>query len=211
MAWIQNNRGILVAIVGMAILYLLTQKKRSGASSRKAQVESSRTRDIMDQKGSLQATLRRFARDAIIMVSALTVGVVALFAVFLWFLQFLGDPEQTASYASGSPFTLAQVMAVFGAFGIAGGFSAYGSADLRSSLRQVGVLYILSALGFSLLGMMLPILPSADEGTSSHTYLEWATLGAFTVAAATFYWGTLVLLFSIGTLLTGDAEDANPS
>ena len=211
MAWIQNNRGMLVAIVGMAILYLLTQKKRSGALSRKARVESNRTGDIMNQKGSLQATLRRFARDVIIMVSALTVGVVALLAVFFWFLQFLGDPEQTASYANGSPFTLAQVMAIFGAFGIAGGFSAYGSSDLRSSLRLVGVFYVLSALGFSLLGMMLPILLSADEGTSSHTYLAWATLGAFTMAAATFYGGTLVLLSSIGTLLTGDEEDENPS
>lgn len=161
----------------------------------------------MNEKDSLCATLLRFARDVIIGLSAIMVGVIALSATTLWFLQFLGDPKQAASYASGSPFTLAQVMAIFGAFGIAGGFSNYGNQDLRSSLRLVGVFHILSALGFSLLGLMLPILPYTDGGTSSRTYVEWGIGGAFVVAAATFCCGTLGLLFSIGKLLTGGKEN----
>lgn len=74
-------------------------------------------------------------------------------------------------------------------------------------MRLVGVFYVLSALGFSLLGMILPILLSSNEGISPPKYLEWVTLGAFAVAAVTFCWGTFVLLFSIGRLLTGDKEN----
>ena len=162
-------------------------------------------------------TLRRFAssviivvrgsaRDVIIVVLASTVAATAYPVVFLWFIQFVNDPGQTSPYASGSPFTLAQVMAIFGAFGVAGGFSTYGSPGLRLNLRRVGVSYILSALGFSFLGMTMPILPLADEGTYSQTVLLVLTLGAFLVVAVTFYFGTLMLLISIGSLLAGDDE-----
>ncbi len=161
----------------------------------------------MNKKGNLWAILLRFARNAIIGFSAMMVVVIAFSAIFLWFVQLFGDPEQATYDLVGSPFTLAQVMAIFGAFGIAGGFSTYGNSYLRSSLRLAGVFYILSALGFSLLGMMLPIFLSPNDGPSPPKYLEWVTLGAFGVAAVTFCWGTFVLLFSIGELLTGDKEN----
>lgn len=155
-------------------------------------------------KATWWAPLRKITLNTVTVISAPVVGVIALFAVSLWFLQFVGDPERTSSYAGGSPFTLAQVMAIFGAFGIAGGFSSVlGDLKLRSSLQRMGALYTLSALAFSLLGMLLPIVPSASGGTS-HTFLVWVTGAAFLVAAVTFVLGTMVLLLRIGELLTAD-------
>lgn len=74
----------------------------------------------MNEKDSLWATLRRIASNAIIIFSATMVGGVALTTITLWFLQLFSDPGQAAYDLVGSPFTLAQVMAIFGAFGIAG-------------------------------------------------------------------------------------------
>ncbi len=157
-------------------------------------------------KATWWAPLRKTTLNTVTVISAPAVGVIALFAISLWFLQFVGDPEQTSSYAGGSPFTLAQVMAILGAFGIAGGFSSVlDSSELKPSLQRVGALYTLSALAFSLLGMMLPIVPAASGGTS-HTFLVWVTGAAFLVAAVTFVLGTMELLVSIRKLLTADKE-----
>ena len=48
--------------------------------------------------------------------------------VILWFVSFLafqdGLSGRPNSFPTGTPFTLAQVVAIFGAFGLAGGFSS---------------------------------------------------------------------------------------
>ena len=103
--------------------------------------------------------------EAIIAIPAI---VLLASPVVFWFLTFIGDPLEEIHYASGSPFTLAQVMAIFGAFGLAGGFSSYGDDALRLNLRRVGVVYLFSALGFAIFGMIFPIF--APMAKSSNGY-----------------------------------------
>ena len=59
--------------------------------------------------------------EKILRILIIVVGGFAIPAVFLWFLSFLGAKENPL--ASGTPFTLAQVMAIFGGFGLVAGFS----------------------------------------------------------------------------------------
>ena len=55
-----------------------------------------------------------------VLASALLGAIMALVyvGVFIWNVSFLTNPIVDNPYASGSPFTLAQVMAIFGAFGL---------------------------------------------------------------------------------------------
>ena len=108
------------------------------------------------------------------------IGVVAGYAVGFWLLAYLPDPSHP--YVGGSIFTLAQVMAIFGAFGFAAGFSNYGSRGLRCQLRRAGALHIMSALGFSLLGMIFPI--STNETTWAEHGRVLGTLNTVVLAMA---------------------------
>ena len=131
----------------------------------------------------------------------LTVAIVAstLLAAFFWIMTFVGDRENPL--ASGTPFTVAQVMAIFAAFGLAGGFTKYGTPEFRYSLRLMATLYLMSALCFSLMGMLLPALASAEDNTTSSHVLLGFTVGAIAVATVTFSVGTFVWMSLIPELL----------
>ena len=116
-------------------------------------------------------------------------------AAFFWIVAYLEG--EANPYATGTPFTLAQVMAIFGAFGLAGGFGSYGSLQLRHRLRLMATLYLLSALCFCIMGMLLPV---AATTTSASPLLTIAVLGSIVVAAVTFSLGTglwAVLVFEL--------------
>ena len=135
----------------------------------------------------------------VILIFQYAVGVAALTAVALWLLAYLPNPHQ--SNIIGSPFTLAQVTAIFGGFGVAAGFSKYGDRGLRLQLRRAGALNILSALGFSLLGMLLPI--SAAEGLtgSFETFLLFMSGVALILAMMGFASGTVIWVSQLHKLL----------
>ena len=86
-------------------------------------------------------------------------GVTAALGVVFWLVVYASNNDQTD--IGGPLFTLAQVMAIFGGFGVAAGFSGNCESELKNQLRRVGALHLISALGFSLLGMTFPI--SNDE------------------------------------------------
>ena len=86
-------------------------------------------------------------------------GFAAALGVVFWLVVYASNNDQTA--IGGPLFTLAQVMAIFGGFGVAAGFSGNCENELKNQLRRVGALHLIAALGFSLLGMTFPI--SNDE------------------------------------------------
>ena len=63
--------------------------------------------------------------DMAMSVLGAAIGMVAGYAVGFWLIPYLIDPNHP--YVGGSLFTLAQVMAIFGAFGIAAGLSNHDS------------------------------------------------------------------------------------
>ncbi len=126
-------------------------------------------------------------------------------------ISFLADPILENVYASGSPFTLAQVMAIFGAFGLVAGFSDRVEQELKNTMRRVAILHLVSALCFCLLGLLLPTIPYLEEGTAAY----WIILVSFTItilgSALSFSWGTIEWLFDIPKILGNEEMEERGS
>ena len=54
-------------------------------------------------------------------------------------------------------------MAIFGAFGLAAGFTDRIEAKLKRDMRRVAIYHLISALCFCLLGLLIPAIPYAAE------------------------------------------------
>ncbi len=147
----------------------------------------------------------RQVAEIVVTILASVVVALSLYAPLLWFITFL-DPQKTP-YASGTPFMLAQVVALFGAFGLAGGFSGNVAPNLRNKLCYMGVVYIVSAFGFSLLGMVLPFFASLDERTVGYYFMLSSSIGAFGVAWVTFGLGTILFLLIIRSLIEDKVDE----
>ena len=101
----------------------------------------------------------RLVRWAVAVFAAALIGTIMALTyagVFIWNLSILTDPILDNPYATGSPFTLAQVMAIFGAFGLAAGFSDRVEQELKVTMRRVAIYHFVSSLSFCLLGLLLP-------------------------------------------------------
>ena len=128
-----------------------------------------------------------------------TIGAVAGYAVGFWLIPYLFDPDHP--YVGGSIFTLAQVMAIFGAFGVAAGFSNYVGCRLRSRLRGAGALHIMSALGFTLLGLMLPVSKNEAMWSDHGGVLTILNFVALAMAISGFCFGTTLWVSQFHRLL----------
>ena len=122
-------------------------------------------------------------------------------SVLITNITFLADPIMKNAYASGSPFTLAQVMAIFGAFGLAAGFSDRVEEKLKGSMRRVAILHFVSALCFCLLGLLLPAIPHLKEGTVSFWIIAASVAITIVGSALSFSWGTIEWLSNIPRIL----------
>ena len=127
------------------------------------------------------------------------IGTVAGYAVGFWLIPYLIDPDHP--YVGGSLFTLAQVMAIFGAFGIAAGLSNHVDCHLRRFLRRAGALHIMSALGFTLLGMMLPVSTSEEMWRDHGDVLTVLNFVALAMAISGFWFGTTLWVSQFHRLL----------
>ena len=126
-------------------------------------------------------------------------------------ISFLADPILENVYASGSPFTLAQVMAIFGAFGLAAGFSDRVKEELKNTMRRVAVLHFVSALCFCLLGLLLPTIPYLEEGTVSYWIILVSVMITILGSALSFSWGTIEWLFCIPKILGNEEMEQRGS
>ena len=121
--------------------------------------------------------------------------------VFIWNLSVLANPIFNNPYAAGSPFTLAQVMAIFGGIGLVAGFSDHVGHRLKRDMRLVAISHFVAALCFCLLGLLLPATPYAEEGTASFWIVVVAVLLAICGAAVSFSFGTAAWVISIPRIL----------
>ena len=79
---------------------------------------------------------------------------------------------------------------------MAGGFAGGVVPEfLRRKILIMGILYLISALGFSLLGMMLPALASSNPGTDENLTLTILNSIAFFMGAIAFGAGNTMFLF----------------
>lgn len=146
-----------------------------------------------------------------VVVSALLGTIMALIyaGIFIWNLSVLTDPILDNPYATGSPFTLAQVMAIFGAFGLAAGFSDRVEQELKRDMRRVAICHFVSALCFCLLGLLLPAIPFVEEGTVGYWIIAIAVLVSIGAAAVSFSLGTVGWLSGIPRII-GNMETVGP-
>ena len=150
-----------------------------------------------NQKPGLLIQLADALGEMLLIILMPVTFVVTWFAVFFWLLTFIGQDENPL--ATGSPFTLAQVISIFGAFGLAGGFAGGVVPEfLRRKMLLMGILYLMSALGFSLIGMMLPILTTSDENLT----LTILSIIAFSMGAITFGVGNTMFVYVSYKLIT---------
>lgn len=151
--------------------------------------------------------------DSVMSALGAAIGTVAGYAVGFWLIPYLVDPDHP--YVGGSLFTLAQVMAIFGAFGVAAGFSNHLERRLGSFLRPAGALHIMSALGFTLVGMMLPISTTEGMWRDHGVVLTTLNFVALAMAISGFWFGTTLWVSQFHRLLgigrAGDAGGGSPS
>lgn len=183
--------------LSVAVRHLL---KNIGAST--AKMWSHVGRLLAKARGGHTWTILDFAMSAL----GAAIGTVAGYAVGFWLIPYLVNPDHP--YVGGSLFTLAQVMAIFGAFGVAAGFSNYVECRLRSTLRAAGALHIVSALGFTLLGMMLPVSTSEAMWRDHGDVLIVLNFVAMAMAIMGFWFGTTLWVSRFHRLLgIGRAEE----
>ena len=137
--------------------------------------------------------------DVVLFVVGLATGLASALAIVLWLYAYLPDPGHP--YIGGSPFTLAQVSAIFGGLGIAVAFSNQVCGQLRHLLRIAGVLYLVSALGFSLFGMILPLSISDELWATQGDILEGMHFSFLLMAMGGFSLGTIIWVSRIHRLL----------
>ena len=132
--------------------------------------------------------------------------------MLIWFDSFQADlTGLSKSIPTGTPFDLAQVVAIFGALGLVGGFSNYGDRSLQMRLRLVGVIHLLSALGFVMLGLFLPTITLELKETTrsiiTSLIIAYLVLGGGCFAVGTLYW---IVLLATGKLLGDSKEEKEP-
>ena len=92
---------------------------------------------------------------------------------------------------------LAPVVAIFGAFGWAGGMSFKADSRLRANLRMIGIAYTMTALCLAVMGMLLPVIGVMDPNTATYYWLAIPWVLLTFLAALGFGIGTCKLTNSV--------------
>ena len=189
-------------------LSMAVRNQLSNIGSSTARMWSHVGRLLAKARGDHTWTILDFVMSAL----GAAIGTVAGYAVGFWLIPYLVDPDHP--YVGGSLFTLAQVMAIFGAFGVAAGFSNHLEDRLGSFLRAAGALHIMSALGLTLLGMMLPVSTSEAMWRDHGDVLTVLNFVALAMAILGFWFGTTLWVSQFHRLLvigrTGNAGANSP-
>ena len=136
--------------------------------------------------------------NSMIRLVAGTIAVTTMVAAILWFAHFLTNQE--SPFPFGNLFALTQVAAIFCGLGLVAGFSSNVHPSLGREMRRVSILYLLSALGFSLAGMLLPASASSINNEPRQLF-EFITATSFLVAAISFGIGTFLWTSCIPRLI----------
>ena len=143
----------------------------------------------------------------LMVVITFAVGGIAPIAISIWSAVLVAGGDN--QLAIGDPFIVAQVVAIFGGFGLFAGFSSTVTGDLRRSLRWMANLYLLSAVSFAMLGLFLPALSTSQSIGDPHTLLLVIIMTCILFGAITFSIGTFIWALQIPELLDGSEVGAD--
>lgn len=135
----------------------------------------------------------------------------AYIGILLANASFLGDVVTEDDRAVASPFMLAQVVAIFGAFGLAAGFSDRIEHDLRLDMRRIAVLHLVAAFSLCMIGLLLPLSPYLKEGDFSFWLIAVSLIVFMIASAACFAAGTTWWLLDIPKIIGKNAEEPAPA
>ena len=135
----------------------------------------------------------------------------AYIGILLANVSFLGGTVTENNRAVASPFMLAQVVAIFGAFGLAAGFSDRIERDLRLDMRRIAVLHLLAAFSLCMVGLLLPLSPYLKEGEFSFWLIAVSLIVFILASGLCFAIGTTWWLFDIPKIIGKDAEEPAPA
>ena len=142
---------------------------------------------------------------AVLVAGVGAVGSLTPVAIHLWFSLFT---DVDNPYLFPNFFILAQVVAIFSGFGLVAGFSQNIKPSLRRDLRLMSTLYLLSALSFTLHGLILPAVVSTEyEGFSEMAILRIAAF-SFVTGVAAFTAGTLFWAIRLPAILDLGSSDS---
>lgn len=146
-----------------------------------------------------------FTLQTLVLILAATGAMGMYFWITVYFV------DQGDKTLGGTPLTLAPVLAIFGGFGLAGGFTRFGTPELRGRLRLTAVFHLVSSLCLFTLGVLHPLLVRLDGPVTLPGYVLVAVvLMAVVGAATTFGLGTVVWAALIGDLIATEDDSGQP-
>ena len=125
-------------------------------------------------------TAKASCLDSIMYVVSAATGALATLALLSWVISFLINPDNPL--LGGTSLALAPVIAIFGAFGWAGGMSFKADPGLRANLRKIGIAYTMTAFFLVIMGMLVTCHRSS--GSRSYRVL----LSRRTIRRVNFSW-----------------------
>ena len=140
-------------------------------------------------------TAKASCLDSIMYVVSAATGALAALALLSWVIFFLINPDNPL--LGGTSLALAPVIAIFGAFGWAGGMSFKADPGLRANLRKIGIAYTMTAFFLVIMGMLSPVIEVADPEATGYYYLAVPYVGLTFLGAFSFGIGTWKLTNSV--------------
>jgi len=126
-------------------------------------------------------------------------------------VSFFGGVVMEDDSTVATPFMLAQVVAIFGAFGLAAGFSDRIEHNLRLDMRRIAVLHLVAAFSLCMVGLLLPLSPHLEEGEVSFWIVAISLIVFIIASAGCFAAGTTWWLFDIPKIIGRNAEGQEPT
>ena len=143
--------------------------------------------------------MRELLKWAVTLLVAVPLWLLATFAPIFWFVGLVEKAAESGTFDPKDFFLFATVVAIFGGFLSANRFQP---KNLRSDLSKAGLLYMLSALSWVLLGTLFALDP--DSIIYEHWLIQVLAVACFGIGHVGFVWGSALWLFRVDDQMLGD-------
>ena len=144
-------------------------------------------------------SVRELLKWAVTLFVAVPLWLLAIFAPIFWFVGLGEKAAESGTFDPKDFFLFATVVAIFGGFLSA---NRLRPKDLRSDLSKAGLLYMLSALSWVLLGTLFALDP--DSKIHEHRLIHVLAVACFAIGHFGFVWGSFIWLFHLEEQFFGD-------
>ena len=147
--------------------------------------------------------MRELLKWAVTLLVAIPLWSLATLAPIFWFVSIVQKAAESGDIDPKGFFLFATVVAIFGGFLSANRFRP---KSLRSDLSKAGLLYMLSALSWVLLGALFALDP--DSSIDDHWLIQVLAVACFAIGHVGFVCGSFIWLFRVGDQMFGDRSVA---